>query len=94
MESTAVDLPNASFTSRLAQARVDLHFSPDVSWRNLVQYDNDSRNLSVQSRLRWTITPGSDLFMVFGTGWLRTERDSFRPEGVEATAKLVWTFRF
>jgi hypothetical protein len=94
MESTAVELPNASFTSRLAQARVDLHFSPNVSWRNLVQYDNDSRNLSVQSRLRWTITPGSDLFMVLGTGWLRTERDSFQPEGVEATAKLVWTFRF
>jgi hypothetical protein len=86
--------PDESFTTHIAEGRVDLHFSPDVSWFNLVQYDNDSRVLGVQSRFRWIVEPGSDLFVVFQQNWEQGDDDVFRPDVQEATAKLVWTFRF
>ena len=87
-------LPEGDFVTRNAEARVDLHFSPDLSWRNLAQYDTESRDLGVQSRLRWTVTPGSDLFVVLGAGWLRTDDGSLRPTSQDATLKFAWTFRF
>jgi hypothetical protein len=30
----------------------------------VVQYDNDSDNLGINSRIRWTVRPGTDVFPV------------------------------
>ena len=82
------------FITHIAQAKVDLQFSPWVTWNNLIQFDNESENLGVQSRLRWITTPGSDLFVVFTGGWLRGADETFRPDTQDFTVKLVHTFRF
>lgn len=82
-----------SFTVRIATALVRLQLSPDLSWNNLIQYDNSSDEMNFQSIFRWTMTPGSDLFLVFEQG-LVADDDRLRAERTEATAKLHWTFRF
>ena len=82
-----------SFTVRVATALVRLQLSPDLSWNNLVQYDNASDQLNIQSIFRWTVTPGSDLFLVLNQGLLADD-GTLRAQRTEAIAKLTWTFRF
>jgi hypothetical protein len=83
------------FTTRIVEGRVDLTFSPDLSWRNLVQFDNDSDNLTVQSRLHWIPRPGTDVFLLAVYGWLQDPLDGgFAPGNQTLTTKLVHAFRF
>ena len=67
---------------------------PEISLRNLLQYDNQSENLGFQSRLRWIVRPGSDLFVVVSGDWQRDEKESFLPDNQSAAVKLVYTFTF
>jgi len=86
-------LPAGRFTARVLVGRLELNFSPNLGWANLVQYDSDSRVLGFQSRLRWRVRPGSDVFVVFNRGWL-DEGGVFRPYFDRGSAKVQHTFRF
>jgi hypothetical protein len=94
--STAlVDLPeDRDFTTQIGSLRCDVNFSPDVSWRNLVQFDNASDELALQSRLRWITAPGSDLFVVGTAGWERTEDGSLLPGDRRLELKLAHRLQF
>jgi len=75
--------------------RVDYNFTANVSWATLTQYDNESRIAGLQSRFRWILQPGNDLFLVLNRGWHRTLDDNrFEPAFDRASAKLQYTFRF
>ncbi|MHC4895953.1 MAG: DUF5916 domain-containing protein [Planctomycetota bacterium] len=90
-----VHLDEGDFTSRIVEGRVDLQFSPFVSWNNLVQFDNDSDVLSFQSRFRWIFEPGSELFLVGLYGWQKgPDDDTFRPDNQDLSLKVQYTFRF
>jgi hypothetical protein len=88
------ELPGGRFTAKVLEGRLELNLSPNLGWSNLVQYDSDSRELGFQSRLRWRIRPGSDLFVVFNRGWVREEDGAFRPYFDRGSAKAQHTFRF
>jgi len=64
---------------------------------NLIQYDNRSRNMGWQSRVRWTLRPGNDLFFAFNQGWIQ-EADGgtlrFRTQDSKVSAKFQYSFRF
>jgi hypothetical protein len=62
----------------------------------LSQFDNESRNLGWQSRTRWILTPGNDLFIVFSQGWIQEPQGGFRYSANESklSTKFQYTFRF
>ena len=60
----------------------------------LAQYDNESRLLGFQSRFRWILKPGNDLFVVINRGWAKTLDGSFDSSFDRASSKLQYTFRF
>ena len=94
-EENRVRLNEGNFIVRVSAARIDLQFSPDLSWRNLVQYDTESKNLGFQSRWRWIIEPGKELLLVGGYGWNRDRHAApFIPEMQDLVIKLVYNFRF
>ncbi|MFN0084384.1 MAG: DUF5916 domain-containing protein [Blastocatellia bacterium] len=95
-EQTFARLPQGNFVARVWALRADYAFSPFVTIANFIQYDNESRNLGWQSRLRWILKPGNDLFLVFNQGWERDERGgfNFRAAGTRLTGKVQYTFRF
>ena len=62
---TRVERPNASFTTRLARARVDYAFSPLMFASTLLQYSSADRAFSTNLRFRWEYAPGSELFLVY-----------------------------
>ena len=89
-----VSLAQGTFTTQVFTVRADYNFSPNLSWANLLQYDTESRLLGVQSRFRWIIRPGSDLFLVLNRGWYRDPTDNrFVPVFDKGSAKLQYTFR-
>jgi hypothetical protein len=88
-------LPEGDFTATILSSRVAYSASPRLSLSALVQYDDRSRNLGWQTRLRWTLQPGNDLFFAFNQGWIHEEGDlRFRPQDRKVSAKFQYTFRF
>ena len=80
---------------RLVSANANYAFNSKWSWINLIQYDNFSDVVGINSRLRWNPQAGEDLFLVINY--------NFDAEGVfadlnsnnaEIVLKYTKTFRF
>lgn len=90
-----ISLPGGDFNVRLVSANANFAFTSKWSWINLVQYDNASSTMGVNSRLRWNPQAGEDLFIVLNY--------NFDSEGVfthlsretaEIALKYTKTFRY
>jgi len=89
-------LPQGDFIERLWQAKSVFAFSPDLVLAGYVQYDSVSRNVGLNARLRWTVKPGNDVFLVWNRGWLSpAEGNGFRltKESDQVVLKARWTWR-
>jgi hypothetical protein len=95
-EQTFARLPQGNFVARIYSFRANYSVSPFLSFSNFVQYDNESRDLGWQSRVRWILRPGNDLFLVFSQGWLQNPRGGFHfsPADTKLATKFQYTFRF
>jgi hypothetical protein len=93
---TFARLPEGHFIARIHTSNVSYAASPSLSLSNLVQYDNRSRNLGWQSRVRWTLRPGNDLFFAFNQGWIQEDEGNlrFRTQDSKVSAKFQYSFRF
>ena len=58
-------LPEGDFTQEVIGTRFRVNVSPDLQLNTYVQYDNDSRGVGTNTRLRWTFSPVGDLFVVY-----------------------------
>ena len=54
----------------------------------------DTRNLGLQSRLRWTVKPGNGLFLVINHAWQYNTFDRFEALQSNVRAKLSYMFWF
>ena len=92
-ETDVGKLPQGDFIERLWQLKTFYAFTPDLTVSAFAQYDSDSRGLGLNSRLRWTFSPGRDLFLVWNRNWAQAlgEGLRLRPTADELTLKLRWT---
>ncbi len=84
------------FVQRLWQFRTSMAWSPRVVLTSFVQYDTTSNNVGANTRLRWTMKPGREIFFVWNRGWLRLlERPELTliPDSELLALKFRWTFR-
>ena len=88
-----VDLAGGDFVVDLASVRINVLFTPMLSWTTFAQYDNQTDTIGINSRVRWIIAPGSDLFVVLNQG-LILDDGRLRRGVTEPRIKLSWTFRF
>ena len=65
-----VELPEGHFTTRLYRLVGETQFTPFIALMNNIQYDSQSAVLGWQSRFRWIVTPGNDLYVVYTHNWL------------------------
>lgn len=89
-----VRLKEGDFTTSLLLVRLRYFFSPWLSLQNFVQYDTDSRNIGLQSRLRWILKPGQEVYFVLNHEWKENEMDRFEALRTDVRAKVNYTFRF
>ena len=88
-----VELPTGNFDITLASLTALINFTPDFTWTNLVQYDNVSDSMGVNSRLIWEYKPGQRVFLVLNQSYL-DERTGFVRKQIDTTLKLSSIFRF
>ncbi len=93
LELNDVDLPAGDFITRIVRGRVKVFFTPDLSWTSSAQYDSVSDTVGVNSRVRWIVRPGSEVFVVLNQAVDR-EESSFRVTETSLTTKVGLTFRF
>jgi len=93
MERNEASVPQGEFVTQLFSGRVNFNFSPNLTWSNLIQYDSESRILGFQTRFRWTLRPGNDLFVVVSRGWYRRFDGDYLPSFDKGSAKLQYTLR-
>ncbi|MCZ0951094.1 MAG: hypothetical protein OXJ56_00800, partial [Rhodospirillaceae bacterium] len=90
-----VVLDHGSFVTRLVQLRANLAFNVKWSWVNLIQYDNLSESVGINSRLRWNPRAGEDLYVVWNHDFnaLAAFSDMHSRQS-EFAVKYSRTFRF
>ena len=88
-----VELPEGDFDITLASFTALVNFTPDFTWSNLVQYDNVSDSLGVNSRLIWEYRPGARVFLVLNQSYL-DEVTGFVRKQMDTTLKFSSIFRF
>jgi Domain of unknown function (DUF5916) len=90
-------LLQGKFVQRLWQLNFTYAFDPNLVLTSFAQYDNESQSVGNNMRLRWTLKPGNDVFVVWNRGWTRlilgpSER-GLVPDSDLVAVKLRWTFR-
>ncbi len=96
MENDFGYLPQGDFIERLWQVKAIAAFSPDLILSAYAQYDSLSRNAGLNARLRWTVQPGNDIFLVWNRGWLSPGQGNtynLTTQSDQIVLKVRWTFR-
>jgi hypothetical protein len=75
-------------------ARASVLFSPSLSWDNIVQYDNFSETMGFNSRVRWEIEPGNEVFVVLNQGYDVEDGRRLHSTTSDLTVKVGLTFRY
>ncbi len=90
-----VDLPEGRFDRRVASADVEIVFSNRLSWVNLIQFDNESNDLGIDSRFHWVPESGRNFYVVLSHNLHRNAIDDrFNTTQSGFTVKADHTFRF
>lgn len=93
-QTNELELPGRSFTARVYSLTGNVAFNVRWAWLNVVQYDNVSGRLGVNSRLRWLPKQGQSAYFVVNYDWREDAFGGFEPFLAETTLKFSYTFRF
>ena len=58
----------------LIAPKFEFTFTKNIYWSSLIQYSNQTENLSFNSRLQWRFAPLSDLFLVYNDNYYTENR--------------------
>ena len=90
-----IDLPQGDFLTRLTRLTADVNFSSTLYWVSLIQYDNVSELIGINTRLNWIPRAGQEGLIVLNHSLQDRDRDDvFRSELLDISVKLNYTFRF
>jgi hypothetical protein len=84
-----VELPSGEFVSKLYGARMNLAFNNKWAWLNLIQGDNGTDTLSINSRLRYQPRADREFFLVFNQ-----TRDQDTDEVLDTAVVIKASFNF
>jgi hypothetical protein len=93
LDTTLGDKEDTDFTTRIVTARVNISFNTHWFWDNFAQYDNQTDEIRVNSRLRWLVEDGKELFLIFNPTY-RAEHQHVSSTSSESFFKVRWTFRY
>lgn len=91
LQINEIDLPAASYVSKLVATRVNYSFNTKVFFNALVQYNTDNRQWSSNLRFNVIHRPLSDFFLVYNERRLDTTGDLIDRAVI---AKLTWMAAF
>lgn len=94
-EWNRVSLAEGQFDTRLYRVIAETQFNPRIALVNNVQYESQSAVIGWQSRFRWIIKPGNDLYFVYIHNWLDDPLVNRRYTlDRRLSSKILYTHRF
>jgi hypothetical protein len=94
-EWNSIDLAEGSFSTQLYRVEGEAQFTPFIALVNNVQFDTQSSVLGWQSRFRWIMKPGNDLYVVYTHNWVEQPQfDRFATLDKQFASKVLYTHRF
>lgn len=91
----AIELPYGNFNTRLFGLQSRIAFTNTLSWSTLLQYDNVSEAMGINSRLHWIPEAGKQVFVVLNYGLSDPDRDNrFDSVNADLSMKVNYTLRF
>jgi len=94
-EFNDITTPQGDFITRLITLNTQYAFTPNLYWVSLVQYDNVSEILGINTRLQWIPKAGQEGFIVFNYNMQDTDKDnSFQALTADLSVKFKYTFRY
>ncbi len=92
---TQYDMPDVKAYTRVATITNEVAFSPSLSLVNIVQYENVSDSLGLNSRFRWNLGAGKDIWFVLSHNMSDTdENGEFTRVESSASFKFSYTLRY
>ena len=88
-----VKLNEGNFKTNLIRFLGDFDFSPFISFSSNIQYDDVSKQLEMNNRFKYTITPGSDIYFVYNHNWI-DQTEGFKTTSNIGVSKITYTHRF
>ena len=92
-EWNKVSLKEGRFTTNLERLTFNYQIGPWISFANVVQFDTISHVLGWQSRFRWIMKPGNDLYVVYTHNWI-DQFNSLQTLDRGLATKVTFTKRF
>src|SRR5690606_42098985 len=94
-DSNAVDLPIGGVFARLSTVATQVAFSSTLFWVSLLQSDNLSEEVGINTRLQWIPRAGQEGFIVLNYNLEdRDQNNSFHSATSDLSVKFKYTFRF
>ncbi len=90
---TDVNLAEGDFSTDLMRLEANMDLTNALFLTTNIQYDNLTELIGMNNRLRWIITPGSDLYLVYNHNWIN-EDSAFMTLQTSGTIKLSYAYRF
>lgn len=91
-ERNIARLPYGNFDQSLFGGKLQFNFTSDIQLSSFIQYDNISRSVGANTRLRWTFVPRGDLFIVYNHNMARSIEDRFSYQSNQFITKLTYSF--
>ena len=88
-----VNLKEGSFKTNLIRFIGDFDFTPFISFSSNIQYDDISKNIGMNNRFKYTITPGSDIYFVYNHNWI-DDSGKYKTSSLLGASKITYTHRF
>jgi len=88
-------LPEGNFKEDVYQLKIDIFLSPDLGFMNYIQYDTVSRLLGWSARLKWRVSPGNEVALIYNKNWERRwdPTSRFYPNEERGVFKLSLSIR-
>ena len=91
---TKMTAEGKGFDTNLFRVDLGFDFTPDLSLSTNVQFDDVSNLLGTNTRFRWIITPGTDVFLVYNHNWINDRLNPMSTLQKGLALKAVYTHRF
>ena len=92
-ERDVARMPEGNFNTTLIGTRFRLNLSPTFQINSFIQWDSESQAVGSNTRLRWTIRPVAELFVVYNHN-LRERFNRLQFDSNQLVAKIQYALQF
>ncbi len=92
-EQSDLEFAGQDYTIQVYRLNGNILYSPRITLDNFIQYDNKSKNIGWQSRFRWILKPGNEIFLVWNSIF-NDPLERFVTKNSSSRLKFVYNYRF